>query len=89
MEIQMWPVEKLVFYVRNPRKNEPAAERMVASPKAGRVCCAIELDPKYFDVAVKRWQKLSGQVVRLDGDGRRFDQIAQARHQEVLDDAAA
>jgi hypothetical protein len=27
MEIQFWPIDRLVFYARNPRKNEAAVER--------------------------------------------------------------
>ena len=30
-EIHIWPIERLVFYARNPRKNDTAVERMVAS----------------------------------------------------------
>src|SRR5450432_2453994 len=30
-EIQIWPVDKLVFYARNPRKNDPAVDRMCGS----------------------------------------------------------
>jgi hypothetical protein len=30
-EIQIWPIERLVFYARNPRKNDAAVDRMVAS----------------------------------------------------------
>src|SRR5262245_11562205 len=30
-QIQIWPIEKLVFYARNPRKNDSAVERMCAS----------------------------------------------------------
>src|SRR5258708_6041429 len=30
-EIQVWPIDRLVFYVRNPRKNDAAVDRMVAS----------------------------------------------------------
>ena len=28
MEIQLWPVDRLVFYARNPRKNDAAVDRM-------------------------------------------------------------
>jgi len=35
----------------------------------------MELDPKYVDVVVERWQKISGRKARLDGDGRSFDEI--------------
>ena len=30
-EIHIWPIERLVFYARNPRKNDAAVDRMVAS----------------------------------------------------------
>src|SRR6202163_450269 len=29
--IEIWPIEKLVLYVRNPRKNDAAGDRMCAS----------------------------------------------------------
>src|ERR1700716_1481358 len=29
--IQQWPIEKLVFYVRNPRKNDAVVDRMCGS----------------------------------------------------------
>src|ERR1700694_4726401 len=32
-KIEIWPTEKLVFYARNPRKNDAAVDRMVASIK--------------------------------------------------------
>ena len=31
MEIQLWPVDRLVFYARNPRKNDAAVDRMCGS----------------------------------------------------------
>ena len=31
LEIHVWPIERLVFYARNPRKNDQAVDRMVAS----------------------------------------------------------
>ena len=43
----------------------------------------IELDPKYCDVVVQRWQGLAGKKATLDGDGRSFDEIAQERLKEV------
>ena len=29
--IEIWPIDRLVFYARNPRKNDAAIDRMVAS----------------------------------------------------------
>src|SRR5438105_8649919 len=31
LQIQIWPIDRLVFYARNPRKNDAAIDRMVAS----------------------------------------------------------
>jgi hypothetical protein len=31
IEIQIWPIDKLVAYARNPRKNDAAVDRMCAS----------------------------------------------------------
>jgi hypothetical protein len=53
--------------------NPPAAEL------TERVCMGIELDPKYVDVIVQRWQTLSGKKAKLDGDGRTFEEIAAER----------
>lgn len=52
---------------------------IIAAEQLGRRCRAIEKQPVYVDVCIRRWQKLSGQPARLDGDGRTFDEIAQER----------
>lgn len=44
-----------------------------------RVCYGIELDPKYVDVDVQRWQGLTGKQAVLEGDGRTFEEIAAER----------
>jgi hypothetical protein len=36
----------------------------------------LELDPKYCDVIVQRWQTLTGNEATLEGDGRDFADIA-------------
>lgn len=52
---------------------------LLAATTTGRTCRCVEIEPKYVDVAVRRWQLHTGQVARLDGDGRTFDEVAQAR----------
>jgi DNA modification methylase len=52
---------------------------IIAAEMTGRACLAIELNPAYVDVAVKRWQEFAGGVATLEGDGRTFDEIAAAR----------
>ena len=48
-----------------------------------RVCWGVELDPKYVDVVVKRWQGLTGGKATLEGDGRTYEEIGQERRQEA------
>jgi DNA modification methylase len=52
---------------------------LAAAEVTGRACCGLELDPKYVDVVVERWQGLSGKKAMLEGDGRTFDAIQKDR----------
>ena len=49
---------------------------LIAAEKAGRVARLIELDPKYVDVIVRRWQDWTGQQATREADGLAFDQAA-------------
>ena len=60
-----------------------AGTTMIACENLTRRARLIEIDPRYCDVAVVRWQKFAGQEAVFDGDGRTFDQIAQERRQEA------
>lgn len=52
---------------------------IIAAEMTGRICHAIELDPAYVDVCIKRWQDFTGEKATLDGDGRTFQEIAAER----------
>jgi DNA modification methylase len=52
---------------------------LIAAEQTGRVCYGVELDPKYIDVIIRRWQQYTGKRAVLDGDGRTFDEIAEER----------
>jgi len=39
----------------------------------------VELDPKYCDVVVRRWQEWAGEQATLEGDGRNFEELATGR----------
>jgi len=39
----------------------------------------MDIDPKYIDVTIRRWQEMSGEVALLEGDGRTFEQVAAER----------
>ncbi len=52
---------------------------LIAAEMTGRRCLAMEIDPAYCDVAVERWQTLTGKQALLDGDHRSFGDIDAAR----------
>ena len=39
----------------------------------------LELDPKYVDVIVQRWEQLSGKKATLEADGSSFEEVSQER----------
>ena len=45
---------------------------LIAAEKNARVARLIELDPKYCDVIVKRWQSFTGRSATLERDGSAF-----------------
>jgi DNA modification methylase len=53
---------------------------IIAAEMTGRSCHAIELNPAYVDVAIKRWQDFTGQQATLEADGRAFDVMAASRN---------
>lgn len=55
---------------------------IIAADKTGRVAAAIELDPIYVDVAIKRWQHLTGgEAVHAETD-MTFEQMRVQRAKE-------
>lgn len=55
---------------------------LIAAEKAGRVARLIELDPKYADVIVRRWQDWTGRQAMREADGMAFDEVACESAQE-------
>jgi len=51
---------------------------VIAAEQNGRVCCGTEIDPRYVDVIVKRWQDYTGNEAKHE-DGRTFAQVAEER----------
>ena len=56
---------------------------MLAAETTGRVCYGIDLDPKFVDVIVQRWQQYTGKSATLEGDGRTFAEIASKRKSDA------
>lgn len=58
---------------------------LIAGETVGRRVYGMELDPRYVDVAVRRWQQFTGRDAILDGDGRTFTEIEAARPAPVAE----
>jgi DNA modification methylase len=56
---------------------------LIACERRGRRTRLMEIDPRYADCIVRRFQEYSGKSAVLDGDGRTFEVIAGERKGEV------
>jgi DNA modification methylase len=54
---------------------------VIAAERTGRVCFGIELEPRYVDTVVRRWQAFTGQSTVQDSTGRSFDEIEEEKHE--------
>ena len=92
------PTQKPVDLMRRPILNHLRRGELVFDPFLGsgttlaaaelteRVCYGLELDPKYTDVVVERWQNLTGKRATLDGhQGETFEQVKLGRRLTIQD----
>lgn len=49
---------------------------LIAAEMNQRAARLMELEPKYVDVIVRRWQEFTGKQATLEADGRKFDDVA-------------
>ena len=49
---------------------------ILAADLVGRIAYGVEIDPRYVDVAIRRWQVFTGEHARLEGSGETFDALA-------------
>jgi len=61
-----------------------AGSTAIACQKTARQACMVELDPKYVDVIIRRWQDFTGLPAVLQADGRRFAEIAEDGHKGAV-----
>ena len=69
----MKPIELIAMAIEdNPKANiiydafGGSGSTLIACEQTGRVCYMMELDPKYVDVIIKRWEHYTGEkAVRL------------------------
>jgi DNA modification methylase len=88
------PTPKLVELMRRPILNHRRSElvyepflgsgtTLAAAELTQRVCYGTELDPKYVDVVIQRWQRLTGKEAKLDDDGRNYAEMSLDRRRGV------
>ncbi len=56
-----------------------SGSQIVAAEQMGRRCRAIEISPPFVDVAILRWQELTGRAAILASSGKTFAQVRTAR----------
>lgn len=82
----MFPVELPETYIEACTKNkgivyEPfggSGSTLIACEKLGRSARLMELDPKYCDVIIKRWQDFTGKTATLESTGEPFISLKKA-----------
>ena len=61
---------------------------LIAAEKNGRIAYVMELDPKYCDVIVKRWQDFTGQQAIHEATGKTFAEMADIKNPLYVDEVA-
>jgi DNA modification methylase len=92
----MKPVELVERAIRNSSRPgdivlDPfggSGTTLIAAEKSGRIGWLSELDPKYVDVIVRRWQDWSGQEAYREADAVKFNDLAALAGVAVTTDAA-
>ena len=79
----MKPVELMQYQIENNTKGQDvvldlfggSGSTMIACEKTGRINCSMELDPKYCDVIIKRWQDFTGKIATHAETGQPFAEV--------------
>jgi DNA modification methylase len=91
------PTQKPVALMRHSILNHTKRGELVYEPFLGsgttlaaaelteRACCGVEIDPKYIDVIVQRWQTLAGKEATLEGHGATFEHVKHGRQAQKED----
>ncbi|OWK27597.1 hypothetical protein SPMU_33810 [Sphingomonas mucosissima] len=53
---------------------------ILACERTRRVGYAVEIEPRYIDVAIRRWEKMTGRKAVLEASGETFAEVAACRN---------
>jgi DNA modification methylase len=48
---------------------------LIAAQSCNRVCLAVEINPNFVDLALRRWQAFTGEKAARESDGAYFDSL--------------
>lgn len=88
------PVALCEKYIRLYSKNSVldsfggSGSTLIACEKTGRKCYMMELDPKYVDVIIKRWEGFTGKKATHAESGKSYKELGQERGSLKIDEAA-
>jgi DNA modification methylase len=58
---------------------------LIAAEKIGRRARGLEYEPRFVDVAIRRWEAYTGRDAILEGHGRTFCEVEAERNSEAVD----
>ena len=81
------PVELVEKAINNSSKGQDvvidvfggSGSTLIACEKTARDCRMMELDPKYCDVIITRWQEFTGQKATLEASGQTYEELKAER----------
>ncbi len=90
-ELKMHPTVKPVALIADAMKDcsrrgsivldgfAGSGSAILAAEQVGRRAFCIEIDPRYVDVAIRRWQRVTGKDAILESTGQTFEEAHAAR----------
>ena len=80
------PVDLIIDILDTYHKNSTVLDlfggsgsTLIACEKTARDCLLMELDPKYCDVIINRWQDFTGEKATLESTGQTYDDLRSER----------
>lgn len=65
MKIESCAVDDILPYAKNSRTHSDDQVAQIACEKTSRRCFGMEIDPKYCDIVLKRWEDFTGKTAEL------------------------